>query len=119
MTRKTFAINVVPHEIVIGETELLLEPEVLGAEFADAYAALKEVQGHLTDAGDNISPDLLKDVNGAMRSFIHGFLLPESRPVFEGLKLPDRILVAVLEHVAELYGGGSQGNDDGGPSSAS
>lgn len=118
MSKKTFALNTKPHEIVIGDTELLLEPEVLGSEFAEAYAELKVTQKRVKDAGEDLQPEDLKAVNSAMRSFISRFMLPDSKPVFDAMRLPDRVLIQVLEYTAELYGGGS-GNDDGGSSGES
>jgi hypothetical protein len=53
-----------------------------------------------------------------MREFLDSFLLENSRPAFAALKLPNRVLVQMLEYITELYGGG-QGNDDTGPSSES
>jgi hypothetical protein len=118
MANKSFAINTEPHVAEVGPHRFEFEPEVIGAEFADAYADLKEVQSRVKAAGDDLQPEDLKAVNAAMRSFLGGFMLPESLAVFESVKLPDRILVQLLEWVAELYGGGS-GNDDGGSSSES
>lgn len=118
MAGKHFALNTEPHRITIGDVELLLIPEAVGADFAEAYAQLKQVQKRVKGAGDDIESEDLAAISAAMKSFIRRFLLPESVKVFDGMQLPDRILVAVLEHVAELYGGGS-GNDRGGPSSKS
>ncbi len=108
MAARSFSINTTPHEAVIGDTKLLLLPEVLGAEFADAYSLLKEAQQAVKDAGDNVGGDELRAINEGMREFINGFLLEESKADFESLKLPDRVLVQLLEYVAELYGGGTK-----------
>ena len=43
-TSRTFEIRTEPHEAIIGPHTLLLEPEVVGTEFATAYATLREVQ---------------------------------------------------------------------------
>lgn len=127
MTTKSFAINTEPHVFDVGGTELLLQPEVIGADFAQAYAELRAVQSKVKGnkasstkhaKEENLDPAVLVEVHDAMRSFIKRFMLPESQTVFDGMKLPDRILVAMLEATAELYGGGS-GNDRGGSSSES
>lgn len=118
MAIRTFAINDQPHEAKIGEHALLFQPEVVGARFAQAYAGLREVQKQVTAAGDDVDPDLLTAVNTEMRAFLANFMLPDSVKVFDTLELPDRVLVQLLQWVAELYGGGS-GNADGGSSSAS
>lgn len=111
-------INTEPHVINVGDTRLLLEPEVIGAEFAQAYAGLKQAQKKVKAAKDDVGPDELMAVNAGMRDFLRRFMLPESKEEFDALKLPDRVLVQMLEFVAELYGGGS-GNAPGGSSSAS
>lgn len=121
MATKRFAINSTPHEAVIGDTTLLLQPEVIGAVFAQSYAELRDVQQrvkgtkasstkHAKDA--DMDPTVLVDLHNAMRKFIRGFLLPESLDVFDGMQLPDRILVQLMEYVAELYGSGSSADDD-------
>lgn len=118
MAEKSFAINTEPHVANVGPHVLQFEPEVVGAEFAQAYAGLKAAQKKIKDAGDDVGPDELLAVNEGMRQFLDGFLLPESSKLFATLKLPDRVLVQLLEWVAELYGGGS-GNAPGGSSSES
>jgi hypothetical protein len=139
MAVRQFAINTDPHVFQVGDTKLLLEPEVEGAVFAQAYAELREVQGKVKgakvvaakgghkpkgggkDDADDMDPAVLIQLNTAMRSFLRGFMLPDSVAVFDGMRLPDRVLVEMMEAVAELYGSGSQGkdqaDDDGGPSS--
>lgn len=118
MASRNFALNTEPHEAVIGSETLLFQPEVIGAEFAQAYAGLKEAQKRMSAAGEEAGADDLLSVNEAMRGFLARLMLPESVKVFDGMQLPDRVLVQLLEWVAELYGGGS-GNDRGGPSSKS
>jgi hypothetical protein len=115
---KSFAINTDPHRAEIGEHTLLFQPEAVGSEFAQAYSGLREVQKQVTAAGDDVDPELLTAVNAEMRAFLARFMLPESQELFATLKLPDRVLVQLMEWVAEIYGGGS-GNADGGSSSAS
>lgn len=129
-TSRTFEIRTEPHEAVIGPHTLLLEPEVIGAEFATAYATLREVQRKVRSAepakgsstkhakGDGLNAEILIELSDAMRVFVRKFMLPDSQAVFDGMRVPDRVLVKLMEYVAELYGGGS-GNPDaaGGTSS--
>jgi len=120
MAERSFEINVDPHVFNVGGARLLLQPEVVGAEFATAYAELRKVQQrvqqsqkaakgasstkHKTADADGIDAEVLTELHEAMRSFLRRFMLPESQEVFDGLRLPDRILVAMLEAAAELYG---------------
>lgn len=151
MAVRQFTINQTPHEFQVGDVSLFLEPEVEGAVFAEAYAQLREVQADAkrvqksakasstkhkaADAdADGMDPQTLVKLNKAMRDFLRGFMLPDSAAVFDGMRLPDRVLVQMMEAVAELYGSGSKdgqgkdqaeqapessADDDGGPSSAS
>lgn len=107
MATRTFMINVTPHEAVVGDVTLLFIPETEGAAFADAYASLRTAQEGIKAAGDSIGADELRAVSAGMRAFVSNFLLPESVPDFESLRLPERVLVQLLEYVAELYGGGA------------
>lgn len=118
MAEKSFMINTEAHVANVGPHVLQFEPEVIGAEFAQAYSGLKQAQKQVKEAGDDIGPDELLAVNAGMREFLARFMLPDSKELFETLRLPDRVLVQLLEWVAELYGGGS-GNAPGGSSSAS
>lgn len=131
MATKVFEIRTDPHEAVIGDITLLLEPEVVGAEFAQAYSTLREVQKKVKDAqatkgtstkhakADGLDAGLLSELSESMRGFVRRFMLPDSQTIFDGMRLPDRVLVQLMEYVAELYGGGS-GNQvaAGGTSSA-
>lgn len=131
MAERVFEIRTEPHRAVLGDTVLLFEPETYGADFLDAYNKLRDVQSRVgrkaagTKASStkhakeaDISADELAELNSVMREFVKRFLVPESVPVFEKLRLPDRILLQLIEFAAELYGGGS-GNQgaDGGTSS--
>lgn len=119
MATKTFEIRTNPHEAVIGATTLLLEPEVVGAEFAQAYAEIREVQQKVKSAqatkgsstkhakADGLDAAVLTELSESMRQFVRRFMLPDSKAVFDGMRLPDRVLVQLMEYVAELYGGGS------------
>lgn len=127
MAEKTFVINEDPHVANVGQHRLLFVPEVAGAAFAEGYAALVEVQQKVSAGkaakssstkhakAENFDPKLLTELNDGMRNFLSGLMLPESQELFATLMLPDRILVSLLEWVAELYGGGT-GNGDGGSS---
>lgn len=107
MATRTFSLNTEPHQAIIGDVTLLFIPETEGAAFADAYASLRTAQEGIKAAGDNIGADELRAVSAGMRAFVGNFLLPDSVPDFESLRLPERVLVQLLEYVAELYGGGS------------
>lgn len=119
MASRTFAINTDPHTAVIGSTTLLFEPEVIGADFAEAYDQLREVQQMVKGATGNkasgtkhakestVDAATLTKLSEAMREFVGRFLLEESKAEFAALRLPDRILVELLEFTSELYGSGS------------
>lgn len=116
MAEKTFEIRTEPHVASVGKTQLLFQAEVIGAEFAQAYGELRAVQqkvkGNKASSTKHAKeeatdPAVLIELHEAMRSFIRGFLLPESQTVFDGLRLPDRILIALMEWTAELYGSGA------------
>lgn len=130
MTERVFEIRTEPYRARIGDTVLLFEPEAYGSEFVAEYNKLVEVQSRVgrkaagSKANSNKhakSPDIdaeeMAQVNAAMRGFVARFLLPESVPVFESMRIPDRILLQLIEFAAELYGGGSGNPDaDGGTS---
>jgi len=130
MTTKTFAIRTEPHEAIIGSAVLLFEPEVLGSEFAEAYDTLREVQRKVKAVKGNgssstkhakaedLDTDTLIELSNAMRNFVSRFLLVDSREVFAGLRLPDRVLAELMEYVAELYGSGSGNRDAAGGTSS-
>lgn len=119
MATRTFEIRTEPHLATIGEDTLAFTPEVIGADFAQAYDKLRQVQSKVkaAQAGkasstkhakeDGIGSDVLSELSAAMREFVGGFLMPESVTVFAAMRLPDRILIQLMEWVAELYGGGS------------
>lgn len=106
MATKSFAINTEPHRAEVGEHTLKFVPEVVGAEFAQAVSALREAQKRVKDAGEDAGAEELLAVHEGMRSFLVGMMLPESVKVFEEVRLPDRILVQLIEWVVELYGSG-------------
>jgi hypothetical protein len=133
VAERTFNINTEPHTARIGEHVLLFEPEVIGSDFIQAYTALQDVQQRASasnrparkasatqHAKASEVPDtkILKELDSAMRAFLEELLVPESRETFRTMRLPQRVLVQLIEWVTELYGGGS-GNPDaaGGTSS--
>lgn len=120
MAEKFFAINTEAHVATVGPHRFLFVPEVIGAEFAGAYAKLKEAQATVSQAGDDAGVDEARAVHDALRHFLRELMLPESVEAFDNAKLPDRVLVAMLEWIGEVYGGGS-GNEPapGGRSSGS
>lgn len=130
MATRNFSLNTEPHSAVIGDKTFLFQPEVTGAEFADVYNELREVQKKIKDAGGgkasstkhakeaDVSSDTLKELSAAMYGFAVAFMLPESRDEFAKMRVPDRVLVQLMEWITELYGGGSGNPDaDGGTSS--
>lgn len=126
MATRTFTLNTSPHEAVIGNTVLFLQPEVDGATFVEAYAGLRDAQAKVTGTkasstkhakAVDTDPETLRELSAAMRGFIRRFLLEDSTGPFDALSLPDRILVQLVEYLAEIYGGGSGNRDaDGGTS---
>lgn len=130
MAHKVFEIRTEPHTAEIGGTELYFEAEVIGSVFATAYDALRSVQQKVNAAqggkasstkhakADQVDSSTLAELSDAMRDFVRRFLLPESVDAFDAMRLPDRVLVELLEWVAELYGGGSGKADATGTSSA-
>lgn len=146
--RETFALNTEPHvaEIPGLGVELQFQPEVMGDEFLDAYAEMREGQKRETgvdvedvDAGD---VENLRKLTGGLRLFLSRLMLPESaalitrvdvvrsgdtlksfqswdeareyaegvkgggaRPVW-GLRLPDRLLLQMLDWTLKIYTGG-------------
>lgn len=117
MATRSFTLNTEPHEARIGSTVLYFRPESNGAEFAEAYVGLSDARKGVAKAEDgNVDPSALLAVNAALRTFLAKFMLAESVPVFEALDLPDRILVGLMEFVAELYSGNARGGSS--PASA-
>lgn len=120
MSVKTFAINTAPHVAKIGSTELLFQPEVIGADFMAAYSELSGAQKTIAALKDDAEPKDLAHLTEAMRSFVAKLLLDdEAIKVFNGLKLPDRVLVQLIEWTAEIYGGSAGKDENTGRSSGS
>lgn len=116
MAEKSFSINTEPHVANIGNHRLEFLPEVVGTDFAEGYATLVEVQQKVKTTkasstkhakAEGMDPKTLRELHDGMRAFLSGLMMPDSQELFATLRLPDRILVQLLEWVAELYGGGS------------
>jgi hypothetical protein len=146
--RQTFALNTEPHvaEIPGLKLELHFLPEIMGDEFLDAYAEMRETQQRETgvDVEDLPKGDVenLRKITTGLRTFLSRLMLPESaalilrvdvvragavlesfqtweeaeeyaagvkgggaRPVW-GLRVPDRLLLELLEWTVKLYTGG-------------
>lgn len=146
MATRTFALNTEPHVAQVGDTTLEFQPEVMGDDFMDAYAALREAQQPIgVDINDlaNVDSAQLRTVSRSLRAFLARLMLEESARLFtrldvvkagevlesfsdlaeaeayaakvrggarvvDALRLPDRVLVELLEWVVELYGGGQR-----------
>lgn len=146
MATKSFTINTEPHVATVGETKLLFQPEVMGDEFMDAYAELRDVQKSATgldvDDLNGADPDQLRNITQSLRVFLARLMVAESAALFRrvdvvkddevlmsfvdreeadeyaasvegakavhGFRLPDRVLVQLLEWVVVLYGGGQE-----------
>ncbi|MEZ3180818.1 hypothetical protein KYY02_19620 [Streptomyces pimonensis] len=86
--RKSFALNTEPHVADIGGTELKFEPEVMGDEFMDAYAELREAQRAKGIGLEDLAEADPKDIRRTMRSlrlFLARQMLPESAQFFTRL----------------------------------
>ncbi|MFF5655196.1 hypothetical protein [[Kitasatospora] papulosa] len=83
--RKSFALNTEPHVADVGGTELKFEPEVMGDEFLDAYAEMREGQEakgvDLDNLGDANPADVRRVVR-SLRVFLARQMLPESAADF-------------------------------------
>ncbi|MFF4292082.1 hypothetical protein ACFY0N_00325 [Streptomyces vinaceus] len=107
MATKQFTLNTVPHVADVGGTELEFLPECDGDHFLDVYEQLQAAyKGANLDPENlaSISAERLREITGALRKFLSALMLPESQPVFAGMRLPDRILIDLMEWVLELYG---------------
>lgn len=124
MAERVFEVRTKPHTARIGDQTFLFQPEAEGAEFVKAYTELQDVQAevarklkpakassskHAKQAETDLS--IVADLDRAMREFLSGLMLEESREAFAATRIPQRVLVEMIEWTAELYGGGS-GNQD-------
>ncbi len=124
MAKKSFALNTLPHVAEISGVELEFLPEVNGAEFLDAYEALQErLKAVGMDTGETAaaSVEQIRESTTALRAFLASLMLEESAARFEGIDLPDRILVQLLEWVMgpEVYGAGRPTGSSNGSAGAS
>lgn len=120
MAKKTFTLNTEPHIAEIGDVQLAFQPEVMGDEFLDAYEALREAQSALGVDMDDLSAvesSQLRQVSAALKTFLARLMLPGSAEMFTEMRLPDRVLIELMEWSVELYGSG--GNRPTGRSSGS
>ncbi|MCM1964830.1 hypothetical protein [Streptomyces sp. G1] len=116
MARKSFALNTEPHVADVGGTELQFLPEVESDQFLDAYETLQTAYREARIDPDDlstISADRLRLITGTLRGFLAAFMLPPSAETFAGMKLPDRILIDLMEWVMEVYGRRPSGSSNG------
>ena len=124
MATKRFSLHTEPHVAEIGD-ELAFEfrPEVDGDEFLDAYDALKERYGGLQLGATNdlnaIQTSDLREAIAAVRAFLATLMMPDSATSFETTKLPNRIIMQLLEWAMEVYGGDRPPTSSGGSSTTS
>jgi hypothetical protein len=86
--RRTFALNTEPHVADIGGTEFLFEAEVMGDEFMDAYAELRQTQESQGLDLSNLAeadPKAVRHTVRALRLFIARQMLAESASLFTRL----------------------------------
>lgn len=108
MATRTFQLRTEPHVAEIGDDiKLLFQPEVVSDEFLDKFEVLQVAKRDLGNLED-LDADQLRTALVATREFLAGLMLPESAREFVGMRLPDRVLVELLEWVLELYGGGNR-----------
>jgi hypothetical protein len=111
MATKKFSLHTEPHVAEIGDDlTFAFRPEVDGDAFLDAYDSLRERYSGLHLGGgadlDGVQTSDLREAIGAVRTFLAELMLPESAARFETAKLPNRIIMQLLEWVMEIYGGG-------------
>ncbi|MFE3253674.1 hypothetical protein [Streptomyces sp. NPDC059209] len=78
MATKTSSINTKPHVADVGGTELLFQLEVMGDDFMDAYAELRDAQrGSGVDLDDlqGTDPAQLRVAARALRTFLAELML--------------------------------------------
>jgi hypothetical protein len=104
--RKSFALNTQPHVAEIGDIELEFQPEVMGDEFMDAYAEMRDAQQSKGVDLDNLSeadPSVVRGTVRALRVFLARQMLPESAARFLRLNVvaPDGEVIASYGDLAE------------------
>ncbi|MFI1703062.1 hypothetical protein [Streptomyces griseoruber] len=83
--RKSFALHTEPHVADIGGTELLFQAEVMGDEFMDAYAELRDAQKAKGVDMDSLAEADPKDVRRtvrALRLFLARQMVEDSADLF-------------------------------------
>lgn len=111
MATKRFSLHTETHVAEIG-TDLAFEfqPEVDGDQFLDAYDTLKERYSQLQFGGgaglEGVQTSDLREAIGAVRAFLAELMLPADAARFATAKLPNRVVLQLLEWVMEIYGGG-------------
>lgn len=116
MASKVFHLNEEPHTITVGDYTFLFTPEAGGAEFASAYALLATAQAEAKGAEGANTAEAMSKVSAALKGFVRQFMLPKTVKAFDGAMLPDRVLMGMVEFLAETYAGG---NDPGTSSAGS
>ena len=91
MAIKSFSFNTEPHVATVNGHDLLFEPEVMGDEFMDAFAELKEAQaaasGIDVDDLSTLDPGKLRSATRGLRQFLARLMLPESAQKFLALEV--------------------------------
>lgn len=125
MAERLFSIRTEPHVARLSDdVSFLFEPEVVGAEFVTAYTELQRIQAEVSEKltprkgsstkhpkAAEVDLKVVAQLDEAMREFLSGLMLPGSRQAFAEARIPQRVLIEMIEWTAELYGGGS-GNQD-------
>lgn len=96
-----------PHVVEVGPHEFAFEPEVLGVEFAQAYADLQAAQSKLPQDPERLVSDVkaVQVASDSLRAFLAQFMTPESQGAFAEVLLPERALRAMFEWLVGVYGG--------------
>lgn len=124
MATKKFSLHTEPHVAEIGDDlAFAFHPEVDGDAFLDAYDQLKDrYSGLQLDGGaglDGVQTSDLREAISAVRAFLSELMLPEAAARFATTKLPNRIVLQLLEWVMEIYGGGRPPTSSGGSATTS
>ncbi|WP_327594710.1 hypothetical protein [Streptomyces chartreusis] len=89
--KKVFSFNQEPHVAEVNGHELYFQPEVLGDEFMDAFAELKEAQAAASgidlDDLSTLDPGKLRTASRGLRLFVARLMLPESAQEFLALEV--------------------------------
>ncbi|WP_371095065.1 hypothetical protein [Streptomyces sanglieri] len=113
--RKSFALQTEPHVADIGGTEFLFQPEVMGDEFLDAYAELRDAQKAKGIDLDNLAdadPSDIRRSARAQRVFLARQMLPDSAKLFLRIDVvkDDKVLKSFQDlEEAETYAAKQKG----------